>query len=77
MTKLSPLEGMPLPAPSFRKIGAYHLSPLKGIRLEDIRLTPKGLDILRTMTNFKTIVIGHANSRAWPAAEIWDRYDIG
>jgi hypothetical protein len=47
--------------------------------LEEIRLTPKnisrGLDILRDMKNLKTI--GIDDKQAWPAAELWERYDKG
>ena len=56
------------------------LSPLKGMELKDIRLTPKnitqGLDILRDMKSLKTIGIEY-DDKAWPAAEFWERYDKG
>jgi hypothetical protein len=55
------------------------LSPLNGLELEMIRLTPRnvtqGLEILRNMRSLKTIGIGH--NQSWPAAEFWDRYDKG
>jgi hypothetical protein len=55
------------------------LTPLQGMPLEDIRLTPKnitkGLDILRDMKSLKTIGITYQQS--WPAAEFWERYDKG
>jgi hypothetical protein len=55
------------------------LTPLQGMRLEDIRLTPKnitrGLDTLRDMKSLKTIGIDSYPS--WPAAEFWERYDKG
>ena len=55
------------------------LSPLKGMDLQDIRLTPKnitqGLDMLREMKSLKTIGIWHDQS--WPAAEFWEHYDNG
>jgi len=54
------------------------LTPLQGMPLEDIRLTPKniikGLEILRDMKSLKTIGTGIP---AWPAAEFWERYDKG
>jgi hypothetical protein len=52
---------------------------LKGMPLEDIRLTPKnitrGLEILRDMKSLKTIGINY--TQAWPAAEFWARYKQG
>jgi Leucine-rich repeat (LRR) protein len=58
--------------------GITDLTPLQGMPLEEIRLTPKnitkGLDILRDMKSLKTIGIG---DQAWPAAEFWERYDKG
>jgi len=55
------------------------LTPLQGMPLEHVRLTPKnitrGLDILRDMKSLKTI--GIAWRQAWPAAELWERYDKG
>jgi eukaryotic-like serine/threonine-protein kinase len=55
------------------------LTPLQGMPLEEIRLTPKniirGLDILRDMKSLKTI--GIAWQQTWPAAEFWERYDKG
>ncbi len=56
------------------------LAPLKDLRLEVIRLTPRtsppqGMDILRAMKSLKTI--GISLNQAWPAAEFWERYDKG
>jgi uncharacterized membrane protein len=55
------------------------LTPVRGVPLEEIHLTPKnitqGLDILRAMKSLKTI--GIANTQVWPAAEFWERYDKG
>ena len=54
-------------------------TPLQGMPLEAIRLTPKkitkGLNILRDMKSLKTIGIGF--DQAWPATEFWKRYDKG
>jgi formylglycine-generating enzyme required for sulfatase activity len=59
--------------------GITDLTPLQGMPLEDIRLSPKnitqGLDILRAMKSLKTIGIHW--DQFWPAAEFWDRYDKG
>jgi hypothetical protein len=58
--------------------GITDLTPLKGMPLEEIRLTPKnitrGLDILRDVKSLKTIGIGE---QAWPAAEFWERHGKG
>jgi serine/threonine protein kinase/Leucine-rich repeat (LRR) protein len=56
------------------------LSPLEGMALEEIRLTPKnitkmGWEILRNMKSLKTI--GIEWNQAWPAAEFWARHDEG
>jgi Leucine-rich repeat (LRR) protein len=55
------------------------LTPLRGMPLEEIRLTPKnitrGVDILRDMKGLKTI--GIEWNQSWPAAEFWKRYDKG
>ena len=55
------------------------LTPLQGMPLEVIYLTPKtitrGLDILRDMKSLKTI--GISRDQAWPAAEFWERYGKG
>jgi hypothetical protein len=51
--------------------GLTDLTPLQGMPLEDIRLTPnsitRGLDILRDMKSLKTI--GVEWNQSWPAAE--------
>ena len=55
------------------------LTPLQGMPLDEIRLTPKnitrGLDMLRDMKSLKTIGIDY--DRFWPTAEFWERYDKG
>ena len=59
--------------------GVTDLTPLQGMPLEEIHLTPKnitrGLDILRDMKSLKTIGIDW--NQSWPAAEFWERYDKG
>jgi hypothetical protein len=59
--------------------GITDLTPVQGMPLEEIRLTPKnitrGLDILRAMKSLKTI--GIQWTQTWPAAEFWERYDKG
>jgi hypothetical protein len=59
--------------------GITDLTPLQGMPLEEIHLTPKnitqGLNILRDMKGLKTI--GIAWNQSWPAAEFWERYDKG
>ena len=58
------------------EIGITDLTPLRGMPLEQIHLTPKnisrGPDILRAMRSLKTIGIGN---QSWSAAEFWERYD--
>jgi Leucine-rich repeat (LRR) protein len=79
VTDLTPLKGMI----TLKRVGLANtgrltdLSPLMGMQLEHIVLTPKnisqGLDILRDMKSLETIV----SKQAWPAAEFWERYDEG
>jgi hypothetical protein len=70
---------MPLRFLTINDTGITDLSPLQGVPLEEIRLTPKnitrGLDILRDMKSLKTIGIQY--NKDWPAAEFWARYDKG
>ena len=76
---LAHFKGMPLMSLWFDDTGITDLTPLQGMPLEDIRLTPKnitkGLDILRAMKSLKTI--GITLEQSWPAAEFWERYDKG
>jgi hypothetical protein len=59
--------------------GITDLTPLQGMPLGEIRLTPKnitrGLDILRDMKSLKTI--GNSYHQGWTAADFWGRYDKG
>lgn len=76
---LAHFKGMPPKSLWIHGTGITDLTPLQGMPLEDIRLTPKkitkGLDILRDMKSLKTI--GIEGNQAWPAAEFWQRYDKG
>ena len=76
---LAHFKGMPLKELAIDGTGITDLTPLQGMPLEDIRLTPKnitrGLEILRDMKSLKTI--GISWPQAWPAAEFWERYDKG
>jgi len=76
---LANFKGMPLSLLWIEQTGITDLTPLQGMPLEDIRLTPKditkGLDILRGITSLKTIGIDW--NQSWPAAEFWERYDKG
>ena len=76
---LAHFKGMPLRALWIDHTGITDLTPLQGMPLEEIRLTPKnitlGLDILRDMKSLKTIGIDWP--RSWPAAQFWERYDNG
>ena len=76
---LAHFKGMPLRLLWIDDTGITDLTPLQGMPLEEIRLTPKnitqGLDILRDMKSLKTIGIDW--NQAWPAAEFWERYDKG
>jgi len=70
---------MPLKRLGLHGTGVTDLTPLQGMELEQIYLTPKnitqGLNILRDMKSLKTIGIEY--NQAWPAAEFWERYDKG
>lgn len=76
---LANFKGMSLRYLWIQNTGITDLTPLLGMPLEDIRLSPKniikGLDILRDMKTLKTI--GTAWDQSWPAAEFWERYDEG
>jgi hypothetical protein len=76
---LAHLKGMPLTRLFICDTDITDLTPLQGMPLNDIRLTPKnitrGLGILRDMKSLKTIGIDCNGS--WPAAEFWERYDEG
>jgi hypothetical protein len=76
---LAHFKGMPLMMLWIQNTGITDLTPLQGMPLEDIRMTPKnitkGLDILRDMKSLKTIGIDW--NQVWPAAEFWQRYDKG
>jgi len=72
-------KAMPLMALWIDDTDITDLTPLQGMPLEEIRLTPKnitrGLDVLRDMKSLQTI--GVEWNQAWPAAEFWERYDRG
>jgi hypothetical protein len=76
---LAHLKGKPLTALWIHNTSITDLTPLRGMPLKEIRLTPKkitkGLDILRDMKSLKTI--GIAWDQSWPAAKFWERYDKG
>jgi hypothetical protein len=76
---LANFKGKPLKTLLIDNTGITDLTPLQGMPLEDVRLTPKnitkGLDILRDMKSLKTI--GIEWDKAWPAAEFWERHDKG
>jgi hypothetical protein len=76
---LAHCKDMPLSTLWIQETGITDLTPLQGMPLNDIRLTPRninrGLDVLRGMKSVKTI--GIFPLQAWPAAEFWERYDKG
>jgi formylglycine-generating enzyme required for sulfatase activity len=76
---LAHFKGMPLLMLWIQNTGITDLTPLQGMPLEDIRLSPKnitrGLGILRDLKSLKTI--GIEWNQVWPAAEFWQRYDKG
>jgi hypothetical protein len=76
---LAHLKGMPLTVLMIHRTAISDLTPLQGMQLEHVRLTPKnitrGLDSLRAMKSLKTI--GLAWHQGLPAAEFWRRYDKG
>jgi hypothetical protein len=76
---LANFKSMPLMGLMIDNTGITDLTPVQGMPLEDVHLTPKnitrGLDILRDMKSLKTI--GIDGDHSWPAAEFWRRYDKG
>jgi formylglycine-generating enzyme required for sulfatase activity len=73
------LKGIRLKRLSINNTAITDLTPLQGMPLDEIRVTPKnitrGLDLLRAMKSLKTI--GIAWRQTWPPAEFWERYDNG
>ena len=76
---MAQLKGMPLNVLQIYNTGITDLTPLQGMPLKDIRLTPKnitkGLYILRDMKSLKSI--GVRWQQSWPAAEFWERNGMG
>jgi Leucine-rich repeat (LRR) protein len=76
---LAYFKGVPLKVLQIENTGITDLTPLQGMPLVHILLTPmnitRGLDILRDMKSLNTI--GIAFGKAWPVAEFWERYDKG
>jgi hypothetical protein len=76
---LAQFKGMRLMELNIANTAITDLTPLQGMPLEHVRLTPKnitrGLDILHDMKSLKTI--GIEWRQAWPTAEFWQRYDRG
>src|SRR5262249_24763167 len=76
---LAHVKGMRLMALNIRDTTITDLTPLQGMLLENICLTPKsitrGLDILRDMKSLKTM--GIEWNQPWPAADFWERYNKG
>jgi hypothetical protein len=70
---------MPLKKLAINHTGITDLTPLQGMSLEYICLTPKnitrGLASLRDMKSLK--IIGLTWNQTWPATEFWERYDKG
>src|SRR5262249_14194873 len=71
---LACFKGCPLTELRINNTRIADLTPLQGMSLEHIRLTPKnitrGLDVLRSMKSLKTIGIDW--DQPWPAAEFWE-----
>ena len=76
---LANFKGMRLTELSIYNTAITDLTPLQGMPLEEIHLTPKnitkGLDTLRDMKSLKTI--GIQFGKTWPPTEFWARYDKG
>jgi eukaryotic-like serine/threonine-protein kinase len=76
---LANFKGIPLRTLWIDNTAITDVTPLQGMPLEHMSLTPKnitrGLDILRAMKSLKTI--GLRWNQRWPAAEFWERYDRG
>jgi hypothetical protein len=57
------------------------LSPLKGMNLTEVAITPKnitkGMDVIRQMKSLKTIVSGTREKEYFQPDEFWKRYDAG
>jgi len=75
---LAPLRDMPLRCLWLHNSGAQDLTPLEGMQLESISVSPnkirRGMDILRKMKSLQTIKVDPIN---YPAAEFWKKYDAG
>jgi hypothetical protein len=78
---LAHLKDSPLKALWIYETGITDLTPLQGMPLEHIGLTPtnitRGLEILREMKSLKTVGTHQFLLDPWAAAEFWKRYDNG
>jgi len=78
---LEPLKGLPLTRLWIHGSGVTDLSPLQGMKLEEIRLTPKnitrGTDSLRGMKSLNQSGQIGTVDEAWPAAQFWKKFDAG
>ena len=76
---LAQLKGLPLTMLWIDRTDITDLTPLEGMPLASIRLSPKkitkGLDILRDIKSLQSI--GVESNKDLPVAEFWERYDKG
>jgi hypothetical protein len=74
-----------MPLTSLHLLGCaqlHDLTPLKGMPLTEIRLSPKNftkdnLEVLRQSKSLKTVVIGEKAADALAAKEFWKLVDAG
>jgi hypothetical protein len=57
------------------------LTPLQGLNLTEIRLSPKhitkGMDVLRQMKSLKTISLSDLEQHRFSVSEFWKKYEAG
>ena len=75
------MRGMPLKTLDCSKTQVTDLSPLEGMNLQRLVISPlkirSGIDAIRAMKSLTTIVNGEYGGRSYSAVEFWKRYDAG
>jgi hypothetical protein len=78
---LAPLQGMPLRALNIMECTVPDLTPLAGLSLTELYLTPRtisrGMDAVRRMKSLNTIAVGFLQNDRFTPEEFWKRYDAG
>jgi len=78
---LTPLKGLPLKDLFFFLSDVEDVSPLAGMQLENVGLTPQrvrtGLESLRQMPSLKQVLLNWGPENTMTPEQFWKRYDAG